>query len=111
MEESCGKAGNYEVPSTNMLRISDTNLHNALLNYLNSFPGMGTQVCKEEKGVLVDGTPFLSAAGHTKLAVQRRSAAVGGRSPSGVQSWQKQLEQVEGGKISVCSQWAVSSAQ
>lgn len=30
----------------------------------------------------MDGTPFLSAAGYTKLAVQRRSAAVGGRSPS-----------------------------
>ena len=30
----------------------------------------------------MDGTPFLSAAGYTKLAVQRSGAAVGGSSPS-----------------------------
>lgn len=30
----------------------------------------------------MDGTPFLSAAGYTKLAVQKSGVAVGGSSPS-----------------------------
>ena len=58
----------------------------------------------------MDGTPFPSAAGHTKLAVQRRGgpweAAV---HPAG--AGRDSLNRGEGGRDLSGAQWGLSSAQ
>ena len=58
----------------------------------------------------MDGTPFLSVAGYTKLAVQRSGAAVGGVVHP-CRSRQRQPEHGEGGRDLSSVQWGVSSAQ
>lgn len=58
----------------------------------------------------MDGTPFPSAAGHTKLAVQRH----GGPWEAAVhpcRSRQRQPEGGEGGRDLSGAQWGLSSAQ
>lgn len=59
-----------------------TYLHMALLNHLNSFPAMGTQAHREWESGSWRWKSFLSAAGYTKLAMQRVALEMEGSGPS-----------------------------
>lgn len=67
MEKRGEKAGNYDRHSIDKYDgKNDTDLHRVVPSHLNSSPGMGKQVCKEEECSSEDGIPFSECYGTHK---------------------------------------------